>query len=378
MWSGLWRKRTRTLLTMLSIVVAFILFGILQGVDSSFKHLVDQGRLNVLITTNPAGLQLPLADLQQISAVDGVTGVTYRSLLIGSYQSLRNIVIVLAVDPKPFLDMNPMILVAPAARAALLATRTGALMTESLARRLNWKLGDHVPLRALNAPRKDGTSDWTFDIVGTFDMPDSPAREQSLLLVNYPYYDTARATETGTVQMYSETIADASRAAAIASAIDNLFANSSARTRTETEKASAQTQLAQLGDLDFFVDAVVAAAFATLLLVIGSTLMQSYRERVRDFAVMKTLGFSDLEIAALVVGEAVLLCVGAALIGLLIARGLLPTFASLAAGQIPGVRLPAAVFAAGIGAAALLALLTALPPAVQARRLTIIEALARR
>jgi len=375
-WTGLWRKRARTIFTFLSIVVAFLLFGMLQGVDTSFNQLVDTGRLNVLVTTNPAGLPLPLADLSQIEAVHGVTGVTYRSLFIGYYQTLRNFVIVLPIDPEHFFAMNSNFAIDPAARKAFLANRTGALITPSLARRMNWKVGDHVPVRALNALKKDGSPDWTFDIVGIFDLPGSPARDESLLLMNYSYFDTARATDTGTVQMYTESIADASQAAIISNAIDNLFANSPNRTHTETERANAQSQLAQIGDLDFFVDAIVGAAFATLLILTGSTMMQSYRERVREFAVLKTVGFTDGGIAGLVLSEALLLSVGAALLGLLTAQALLPAIANAAAGTIPGVHLPLVVFLAGAGAAVVLAVASALPAAWRAKRLSIVEALA--
>ncbi len=376
-WAGLWRKKVRTIFTLLSIVIAFVLFGTLQGIDTAFKQLVDQGRLNVLVTQNPAGLPLPLADLSQIEAVHGVTGVTYRSLFIGDYQSLRNIVIVLPIDTAHYIALNRNIFsVSPTQLAAFQHDRTGALITESLAQRLHWKVGDHVPVHALNAQKKDGGSDWTFDIVGTFDLPNNPSREQSLLLMNYDYFDTARAADTGTVLSYQVNIADASQAAAISNTIDNLFANSAHRTLTQTEKASAQGQLAQIGDLDFFVEAIVGAAFATLLLLTGSTLMQAFRERIHEFAVMKTLGFTDGGIATLVVSEAILLSVGAAVIGLLLAHALLPAVGALAQGQIPGLHLPWIVFGAGIAGGVLLALASVLPAAWRARRLSIIDALA--
>ncbi|MGH8205781.1 MAG: ABC transporter permease, partial [Steroidobacteraceae bacterium] len=356
--------------------VAFLLYGMLQGIDTSFNQLVDTGRLNVLVTTNPAGLPLPLADLSRIEAVPGVTGVTYRALFVGYYQRLRNIVIALPIDTANFFAMNSNFTLPPAQLTALEHTRTGAVITASLAQRLHWKVGDHVPLRALNAAKKDGTSDWTFDIVGIFDIPGNPARDESLLLMNYPYFDTARAADTGTVQMFSENITDASQAAQISNAIDNLFANSGSRTHTETEKATAQAQLAQVGDLDFFVDAIVGAAFATLLLLTGSTMMQSFRERIREFAVMKTLGFTDGGIGALVLSEAVVLSVSAAILGMLIARAILPGMSSLAAGTIPGIHLPLVTFLVGIGAAVLVALISALPAALRAQRLSIIAALA--
>jgi putative ABC transport system permease protein len=347
----------------------------LQGVDTAFEQLVDQTRLDVLIVTNPAGLPLPLANLAQIRAVHGVTGATYRSIFVGQYQSPRNIIVVLATDPESFFALNPAFTVPAAELQAFIHNRTGALITPGLAQRMHWSIGTRVPIHAFSAAKKDGTSDWTFDIVGIFDIPDNPARDQSFVLMNYSYFDAARAADSGSVQLYQVNIRDPSEAASISNAIDNLFANSSHRTRTETEKAGAQGQLAQLGDLDFFVKAIVGAAFATLLLLTGSTLMQAYRERIHEFAVMKTLGFTDGGVAALVLSEAIALTVGGALLGLLTAYVMLPAVGGLARGQIPGLHLPALVFGFGVGAALLLAFVSALPATWQARQLSIVNAL---
>jgi putative ABC transport system permease protein len=374
-WRGLWRKRLRTIFTVLSIVMAFALFGVLQGVDQTFKQLVGRGRLNVLAISNPAGLPLPLADLEQIKAVKGVTNVTYQSLFIGDYQSPRNIIPVLAIDPDEFLPLAvPLVKVDAADVAALRRTRTGALVTRGLAERQHWKIGDHVPINGLNAPKKDGSLDWTFDIVGYFSLPEQG--ERSLMLVGYPYFDTARRMDTGTVAQYAATIADASQAQRIGKAIDEMFANSPYPTLTQTERANAQGQLAQLGDLDFFVDAVAAAAFATLLLLTGTTLMQAYRERIGEIAVLKTLGFTDAGAGGLLLAEGLLLNLGAAALGLLLAKGFLAVLPKLLGGQLPQTQLTPTVAAAGMGAALLLALACALPPAWQARRLSIVAALA--
>jgi len=377
-WTGLWRKTARTIFTLVSIVAAFALYGMLQGIDTTLKQSVNRGRLNVLITRSPTGLPLPLADLHQIEAVHGVTRVTPRSLFIGNYQSAHNPVIALPIDPDSFFAVNSMYSVSPTQRAAFRRTRTGALVAQGLAQRLAWKIGDEIPIHAINAQKKDGTSDWTFQVVGTFDTPGYPARDQPLLLMNYPYFDIAREKDAGTVQFYQEAIADASQATAVSNAIDDLFTNSPNRTRTETERSDAQGQLAQVGDLDFFVVAIVAAAFATLLLVVGSTLMQAYRERIREFAVMKTLGFTDWGILTLVLSEALLLTLGSAVLGLLVAYAMLSALALMtrATGGASLLGLHWSVVLIGIAFALLLALASALPAAWRAQRLSITDALA--
>lgn len=377
-WSGLWRKRTRTLFTLVAIAVAFTLFGILQGVNITFKQLVQTGRLDVLVTNNPAGLQLPLADESQIAAIKGVKAVSYRSQLLGYYQRLQNIVFVLPVDLDHFFELEKgEITVSPADLAAFRRTRTGVLITHALGQRYHWKVGDQIPIHALSGAKKDGTSTWTFDIVGYFNLPNSPESDASIMLMGYPYFDTARATDNGTVQMYVEIIDDARQGPVIENAIDNLFANSPARTHTQTERAFAQAAIAQIGNLDFFIDAILIAAFLSLLLLTATTLMQSYRERTAEFAVMKTLGFTDAGVAALVLSEAILLSVVAAVLGLLIAQGSLHALHSLA-GQLPALNVPRIVFLAGIAGAVAFALVSALPPAWSARRLSIVDALAGR
>jgi putative ABC transport system permease protein len=377
-WSGLWRKRARTILTLLSIVVEVLLFGTLQGIDSSFQQLVDSGRLNVLVTTNPSGAPLPMGYLRQIEAIPGVTSVVYQAQLLGYYQTRQNILFGVAVEPDAFFRFDPQAFTLPAEQLrSFVRTRTGIVITPSLAEQLHWKVGDHVPFRSLQGVKKDGSPDWTFDIVGIFDTPGSLGREEPLFLMSYQYFDTARALHNGTVQFYAEKISDASRASEISATIDNLFGNSSAPTRTGTERANAQAQLAQIGDIDFFVDAIVGAAFFTLLLITANTMLQSYRERVRDFAVMKTLGFTDGGVAALVLGEALLLSSAAASIGLGLARLLLQVLGRAGAKVgFGGIHLPGIVLAAGLGAAVSLALVSALPAAWRARRLSIVDALA--
>jgi putative ABC transport system permease protein len=373
-WAGLWRKRARTIFTFLSIVMAFLLFGVLQGVNSYLNRLIDTGRLDVLLTTNPSGLPIPMAELPQIQAIPGVAAVTYRSGFVGYYQSVSNVVPVAAVDPQnALLTMPPDSRIASAELNAFGHIRTGALISARLAQRLHWKIGDHVPVRAY-VPKKDGSPVWTFDIVGIYNNQSNPA--QLALLMNYMYFDAERAADNGTVQLYAEKVADASNAAAIANAIDNRFVNSASPTHTDTERGYTQSSLAEIGDLEFFVDAIVGAAFATLLLLTGSSMMQSFRERAAELAVLKSIGFSDGTLATLVLCEAVVLCGAAAATGLLIASVLLQQMGSASGGDIPSIRLPWPVILYGVTAAATIAVGSTLPAAWRTKRLSVVDALA--
>jgi putative ABC transport system permease protein len=373
-WAGLWRKRARTIFTFLSIVMAFLLFGVLQGVNSYLSRLVDTGRLDVLLTTNPSGLPIPIAELPRIQAIPGVSAVTYRSGFVGYFQSVSNVVPVAAVDPQnALLTMPPDSRIAAAELSEFRHTRTGAIVSARLAQRLHWKIGDHVPVRAY-VPKRDGSPVWTFDIVGIYSNQSNPA--QLALLMNYMYFDAERAADNGTVQLYVEKVADASNATAIANGIDNRFVNSGSPTHTDTERGYSQASLAEIGDLEFFVDAIVGAAFATLLLLTGSNMMQSFRERVAEFAVLKSMGFSDGILATLVLCEAVMLCGGAAATGLLIASVLLQQMGSASGGDIPSIWLPWPVILYGIIAAAAIAVASTLPAAWRTNRLSVVDALA--
>ena len=234
-WAGLWRKPTRTIFTLLSIVVAFMLFGILQSVNAAFNRLVDLSHIDVLQTENPSGLTLPLAVLPQIQQIAGVTTVSYESAFIGYFQSVGNVVPVFAVDPQNSLTMGISDFIVPNDELAnFRRTRTGALISAGLAARLHWNIGDRVPVQAISAPKKDGSTVWTFDIVGIYRYPANPG--QLGLVMQYPYFDAARAQGNGTVQAYYEKIADPSKATEIGNVVDGRFVNSDFPTRTDTER----------------------------------------------------------------------------------------------------------------------------------------------
>ncbi len=365
---------TRSIFTLLSIVVAFMLFGVLQGVNAAFDQQLARAPIDILLTSNPSFLPLPLADLAQIQQIPGVSAVAYQSVFSGFFQSVGNSVAIIAVDPRRPPLMFGDFTVPDAGLDNLRRTRTGALISARLAERFHWRIGDHVPLQTFDIPRKDGGIVWTFDIVGIFDSKNNPAA--LVLFMNYSYFDAERARDNSTVQQYFEKVADPSKATEIANAIDDRFINSGSPTHTDTERGYLQASASELGGLQFFLDAIIGAAFATLLLLIGSNMMQSFRERVPEFAVMKTMGFPDGRLALLVLCEAVLLCTGAAAIGLLVISVLLGEADHLSGGNIRSISLPWTTALHGITAAALIALSSTLPAAWSAKRLSIIDALA--
>jgi putative ABC transport system permease protein len=375
LWASLWRKKTRTILTMFSIIVAFLLFGVLETIDYAFAH-PDSGASGAdrLITTNKYSitLSLPFSDTQQIAAVPGVSTVTWLTWFGGYYQESKNFVFAIPVDIDSYVKVHgDEISIDQKQLETYRQTRTGALVARDLMKKYGWKVGDKLPLHSTIWTRKqDGSLNWTFDIVGSFDSKDPT--QNSTLLFQYEYFDEGRSFGRCTVGWYEIRIANPLDALPMARRIDALFANSSDETKTQPSKDFIVAFIKQRGDIAFVLHAILGAVFFALLFLTGNTMMQSLRERIPELAVLKTLGFTDSTTFALLLVESLLLCVSAAIIGLLLSYALLPGVQS----ALQGVELAGGMLMPGILVAVVLALIVGAPPAIRANRLKIVDALA--
>jgi putative ABC transport system permease protein len=372
LWAALWRKKARTLFTLLSILFAFLLFGMLQGVNSAFNESVERANVDRLVTTSSIALteSLPYGDLTQIQAVPGVSMVAHATWFGPYYQEPKNVIFAFPVEPEQYFPIYPELVLPQEQLDALIHTRTGAVVGAALAAKYGWKIGDRVPLTSTIWTKSDRSSDWSFDIVGIYKVPSDPAQE-SAFFFNYSYFDEGRSFGKGRVGWYIVKVKDPGQSAQVAAAVDKLFANSTDETKTETEKEFQQAFIKQIGDINRIVTYILFAVFFALLFATGSTMMQSVRERVPELAVLKTLGFSDEGMLALVLCESLLLCVLAALAGLAVAWLLFPGLKD----YLGVVRMPPVVIAEGVIGAALLALVVGTIPAWKAKRLDIVEAL---
>ncbi|HSS13394.1 MAG TPA: ABC transporter permease, partial [Rhizomicrobium sp.] len=373
--AGLWRKPARTVFTFLSIVVAFILFGILSAIDGGLAHQVEVARLDRLMVDTKFGTNLPLAYLDRIAQIPGVTVVAPRQILVGYYKDQKSPFGVVMTDRR-FFAVRPELNATREQIDTLLKTRTAALVTVFSAKRFGWKVGQRVPIIS-NTVRKDGGHAWTFDIVGIIDDVDHPGKSR-YFISNYDYMDQERVTEKGTVDRILVRIKDPARATATSRAIDAMFANSAAPTRTASEKSQTQSGVRSIGDIGFFTRAVVGAVLFMLLFLTGNTMMQSVRERTPEFAVLKTLGYSDGAVLALVLAESAILCLLAAMAGLALAKFGIPRIADFApeTGQI--LLMPWSALLTGLGFALLVAFVSGVIPALRAKRLSIVDALTSR
>lgn len=378
-WAGIWRKRVRTILTMFSIVTAFVLYGTLHGVTAGVDGAIEEmsaARLRVMNRINIID-SLPLAYKGQIEALPNVEKVAYYQTLAAYYQDPKDGIGVGAVDVDAMLDVYPEIVLPDEQRAAMRTTRTGAVIGQDMADRWGWKIGDRVPVTSRVFAKADGSRDWVFDIVGIYDFADAyEGFNANEMWVNFEYFDEERVTSKGLVLLYFIGIDNAELAAPISESVDALFTNSPSPTQTMNEKDFIRAQLAQLGDIDFFVTAIIGAVFFTLLFLTGNTMMQSVRERVPELAVLKAYGFGDGLLMTLVLFEALLLCLFSAALGMGIAAAFFPQILSaLNVGTLP---LPLSVALLGLAFGVVLALASALPPALRARRLKVVDALAGR
>jgi putative ABC transport system permease protein len=374
--AGLWRKPARTLFTFLSIVVAFILFGILAAIDGGMARQLNAARLDRLIVDTRYGTQLPLTYLDRIARIPGVTVVAPRQILVGYYQDPKTPFGVIMTDRR-FFDVRPELTATKEQIDRLLRTRAGALISVYSAKRFGWKVGQKVPVIS-NSIRRDGGHSWTFDIVGIIDDADRPGKAR-YFISNYDYMDQERASQKGTVDRILVRIKDPARATQTGRAIDAMFANSAAPTRTGSEKADRQSMSpSAFNDIGFFTRAIVMAVLFMLLFLTGNTMMQSVRERIPEFAVLKTLGFSDRTVLALVLAEAVILCALAAVAGLVVAKLAVPLIGQAMPDLSLWLLMPWSALLTGLGFALAVALVSGLVPALKAKRLSIIAALASR
>lgn len=378
-WKNLGRRKLRTVLTVFSTIVAFLLFGLLAAVRLGFSAGVEVSGVDRMLVTHKVSiiLPLPISYQETIRTMPGVQAITHANWFGGTYKDPKNFFPQMAVDTTTFLDLYPEYRLPADQKKAWQTDRTAAIVGRKTADRFGFKVGDRIPL---TAPwlRKDGARSWEFNLVGIYDGKQKET-DTSALYFNYDYMKEALATASiaNQVGWYIIRIADPARSQEVAKRIDAQFANSPAETKTQTEKEMAQGFANQVGNIGTLVTWVVAAVFVTLLLVVANTMALSIRERMSELAVLKTLGFTHVQVMLLVLAESCFL----ALLGAILGLGLGIVVVS---GIGKGIQQFVSVFfvpprdlVLGLVLALLLGLIAGLPPAVQALRLRIVEALRR-
>ena len=375
LWSSLWRKKVRTIFTLLSIFVAFLLFGLLMTIRGAFSFGVEIAGIDRLVLIHKVSLimPLPVSYLARLNTTEGVTMATHNTWFGGVYQDPANFFAQIAVEPEPFMKLYPEYKVPPEQMKAWLADRQGVMVGVDLAKRFGWKVGDRIPIVGTIWQPKQGQV-WEFNIAGLYDGDAGVDKTQ--FFFRYDYLDENRRGGEGLVGWYIVKINDAGAAQQMGAKFDDMFANSSAETKTTTEKGFVEGFAKQVGDIGAIMISITIAVLFTMILVAANSMAQSVRERTSEVGVLKTLGFSNASILVLVLSESVLIAVIGGGLGLLTAwafvqqgdptGGMLPIFVLPTRDVVLG-----GVLVVGLG------LLAGALPAMNAMNLKITDALRR-
>lgn len=378
--ANLFRKRTRTILTLLSVIMAFLLFGLLQSVNHIFNAGADfVGATRLMVQARVSFTQpLPISMVPKLEAVSGVARVAFSQWFGGVWQE-NTPLFVFAIDPLRYRDVYPEFVMPDAQWQAFASTRTAMIAGKMVADQYGWKIGQKIPISSNIYPQKNGTKAWAFDLVGIFDGKDESWKKQTnVVFINRDYFDEANQFGIkGRTNFFILKLTDGKQAEAVSKAVDAMFENSPDETKTQTEKDFNLGFIKQIGDIGLIVRWILFAVFFTLLLVVGNTMAQSVRERIPELAVLKTLGFSDGSVLGFVLAEALTLCLFGGLVGLGLATMGGAMIEKGTDGQFQ-LSLDSSVWMIGIAAIVLMSLAVGLLPALRARRLKIVDALAGR
>ncbi len=374
---NLTRKPLRTTLTLIAVLTAFLLFGLLRTVETALNAGSDLAAADRLVVINKVNFTqpLPISYIDRIRKVDGVRAITWADWVGAYWRDEREVIVAFAVDPESYLAVYPELKVSDEQRRRWLADRQGALIGRKLAERYGWKVGDRIPIKSQIWVRRDtGEKTWPVTIDGIFDA-DDPRIDTGYMLMHWRYLNEGRsfARDSFGWAIIRTSAPDVNEQ--VARTIDQMFENAPFRTRTDTEAAFSKAFLEMFGDIGLIITSVVGAAMFTILMIAGTTMMLAVRERTREIAVLRTLGFRPGEVFRMVLVEAVVIAFVGGLAGMVISAGFVKG-ASAALGRY----LPPLVISGGIWGEAVLwmlalALLTGLPPAWSAMRVKIVEGL---
>lgn len=375
LWANLGRKRLRTSLTLASIIVAFLLFGLMQTLRVALTGSPDLAGLDRLMTMHKTSFvqSLPLAYLNRIKGVDGVVAASSQDWFGGIYQEDHNQLPTFAIEAPTFFQVYDEYKLPPEQQQAFLQDRSSAIVGKLLAERFEWKVGDTIPLRSnVWTRRDDGGNVWPMKIAGIYDATNG---DNQSIYFHYDYLNESRAEIRDMIGWVIVKVKDPNRLTEIATTIDEMFVNSSTETKTATEKAFIQSFANQMGNIGKLLTLVAGAVFFAMLLVIANTMGQSIRERINEIGVMKTLGFSGSGITLLVLAESILVTAIGGFIGLALAVLASEGIGAAVVQFFPVLGMPIKTWGIGTALIVLLGGLAAVLPCTQAARLKIVDAL---
>ena len=371
--ANLVRKRIRTSLTFVSLSLAFLLYTLLQAVSNAFAGGVTLAGMERIVIDSKYSLtdNLPLAYVQQIRSLDEVDQVTNVSWFGGYYKTPQNSFATYPVDPESYFDVFEEQKISHDALDRFKNTRISAVASRSLAAQYGWKIGDTISITQDIFPQENGSWNWEFQFAGTFHYP-----EGQLLLINYDYFNEAVvAWGKDQVGWLVGKVSQPGNIDSTVQTIDEMFENSSDPTRSVTEDEFRRQFASQLGNVGTISSMIMLAVFFTIILLTGNTAARTFAEKIPELAVMKTLGFGEWTLSALVVAEAIVLCVSGGIAGIACALLLEPSLNASFSGMVGRFEIDWQITLNALVLASLLGLMISAYPAFSAYRLAITEAL---
>ncbi len=378
--ANLGRKPVRTWLTFLSIVVCFLLFGLLRSVGTAFTSPPSLSGIDRLVVSPKYSMidPLPVSHMNQVRSVPGVEAAAHADWFGGTYtyqgRELGLAFPKIPVKPLEYFDLYPEFRISPEQLETFENTRTGAVARRSTAERFGWRIGDVIPIVADIYPKMDGSLLWEFELVGIYDVSDEASAYPDDFYIHHDFFEEAKQHSKGMMGWVMVRVENPDVAAEVASAIDARFENSRDPTRTMTEKEWNAQFAKQIGNIGLMVTMILAAVFFSILLLVGNTMFQAFRERLRDLGVLKALGFNDGQVARMLLYESLILTLGGGVVGLFLSYALLrlvspvlQTFGTFSLDTL-------SVFL-GLATAIGLGLVVGTVPAIRARSAPIVEVL---
>ena len=370
--ANLLRKKLRTFLTIGSFAVALFLFGILAVVRGAFSQGVDVAGADRLVIINKVSIiqPLPLSYRDRLLRIPGVEGVTFANWFGGVFQDERNFFPNFAIDVDTYRSIFTEFDIPEDQWKAFVEDREGCIVGEGLVERFGWKLGDRIPIQGTIF---QGT--WEFNIRGIY-KGTRLQDDVTQFWFHWDYFDERKEFQKGLIGWFTLRVTNPDEAVQVARAIDETFANSPYETEAESEKAFVAGWVKQMGNIEALILSIGGVVFFTLLLVTGNTMAIAVRERIREFAVLKAVGYSDITVLLLVLSESLLIAALGGAVGLALAKAFTlrgdPT-----GGLLPFFYLQQNAIGTGIALALVIGASSGLAPALSAMRLRVVDALRR-
>ena len=377
-WANLTRRKLRFAFTFISILLAFVMFGLLDALRTSLDGAVNLAGADRLLLQNKINLTVPnpLSYYEKVRATPGVRAATVMNWFGGMYRDGKQQIQVQAVYPEQFLEVYPDLVLTDAEKTAFKQDRRGIIVGKVLANSFGWKVGQTIPLRSAIWRKSDGSDTWQFTIVGIYDVKGTGMNKASAFF-NYDYFNESLQFGKDSAGMIAIRVADPAESDKVAARIDAQFANSMSETKTATERAFIKRFLDQMGNIGLILVSVTTAVFFTMLLVTANSVAESVRERTNEIGVLKTLGFGGKSILTLVLLESLSLTFVGGLIGLGLAALLALVLGEMIKDYFPTFALTTGTVTTGIALMLAFGLVTGLWPALAAMRLKIVDALRR-